>query len=84
MYATPVLIGMLAIFLVLYGSMYRPKMPDIILNLYRYNVIKALHVFLLAYFANKDITLGLFIALIYIIILNSSNDEEIKEKYINI
>lgn len=51
--------------------MYRPKLPQTVEDLYKNDIVKTIHLFLLTYFASKDLNIGLLFALIYLLIINS-------------
>ena len=62
-----------ALFLVLYGGLAAPNLPRSIAKLYDYQVVRLLHVFLIAYMGNKNPSISLLVAVAFILSVQRIN-----------
>ena len=78
----PYVASVLAAFLVLYGGLAAPNLPKSIAKLYDYQIVRLLHVFLIAYMGNKNPSISLLVAVAFILSIQRINKIN-AEKQIN-
>ena len=62
-----------AFFLVLYGGLAAPKLPRSIAKLYKNQFVRLLHIFLIAYMGNKNPSISLLVAVIFVFSIQRIN-----------
>jgi len=70
-----------SLFLVLYGSMARPELPDVIKNLFQNDIFRLVYVFLLAYVGDKNPKVALVVAVVFMVVMGLLADQEVEEAF---
>jgi len=70
-----------SLFLVLYGGLARPTLPNFIKDLLANDIFRILYVFLLAYIAEKNVQVALVCAVVFMILNGLWADAEVKEAF---
>ena len=72
---------MVSLFLVLYGGLARPALPNFIRQLLANDIFRMLYVFLLAYIAEKNVQVALVCAVVFMVLNGLWADAEVKEAF---
>ena len=72
---------MVSLFLVLYGGLARPALPNFIKQLLANDIFRMLYVFLLAYIAEKNVQVALVCAVVFMVLNGLWADAEVKEAF---
>ena len=70
-----------SLFLVLYGGLARPELPEFIKQLLGNDIVRVLYVFLLAYLAEKNVQVALVCAVVFMVLNGLWADAEVKEAF---
>jgi hypothetical protein len=70
-----------SLFLVLYGGLARPALPNFIKQLLANDIFRILYVFLLAYIAEKNVQVALVCAVVFMVLNGLWADAEVKEAF---
>tara|TARA_B100001971_G_scaffold215044_1_gene256724 strand:+ start:2482 stop:2901 length:420 start_codon:yes stop_codon:yes gene_type:complete len=70
-----------SLFLVLYGGLARPALPNFIKQLLANDIFRMLYVFLLAYIAEKNVQVALVCAVVFMVLNGLWADAEVKEAF---
>ncbi len=82
-FSTPIIYGILAVFLAVYGPKLKPNLPESVKNLLNNNLFRFVILLIIMYISYKDIQLSLIISLAFLLLLSIANCQEVKEKYFN-
>lgn len=74
--------GALTVFLVLYGSMARPQLPEFVATLFETAVFRLLVLALIAYISTKDLQVALLVAVAFTITMNLLGEQRVAEGFI--
>jgi len=72
---------MVSLFLVLYGGLARPALPNFVKQLLANDIFRMLYVFLLAYIAEKNVQVALVCAVVFMVLNGLWADAEVKEAF---
>jgi len=78
---TPAIAGLLRLFLVLYGGLMAPALPDSILKWFGYVPFRIFVLFLIAYTGNRDPALSVLIAVAFYVSMNVLAGRRAFEKF---
>ena len=70
-----------SLFLVLYGGLARPTLPNFLKELLANDIFRMLYVFLLAYIAEKNVQIALVCAVVFMVLNGLWADAEVKEAF---
>ena len=70
-----------SLFLVLYGGLARPALPNFIKQLLANDIFRMLYVFLLSYIAEKNVQVALVCAVVFMVLNGLWADAEVKEAF---
>ena len=70
-----------SLFLVLYGGLARPALPNFLKQLLSNDIFRMLYVFLLAYIAEKNVQVALVCAVVFMVLNGLWADAEVKEAF---
>jgi hypothetical protein len=70
-----------SLFLVLYGGLARPALPNFVKQLLANDIFRMLYVFLLAYIAEKNVQVALVCAVVFMVLNGLWADAEVKEAF---
>jgi len=70
-----------SLFLVLYGGLARPELPEFVKQLLGNDIVRVLYVFLLAYLAEKNVQVALVCAVVFMVLNGLWADAEVKEAF---
>ena len=73
-----------SLFLVLYGGLARPELPNILKTLLANDIFRVLYVFVLAYIADKNVQVALVCAVVFMVLNGLWADAEVKEAFENL
>jgi hypothetical protein len=73
-----------SLFLVLYGGLARPELPNFMKNLLANDIVRILYVFLLAYIAEKNVQIALVCAVVFMVLNGLWADSQVKEAFDNL
>lgn len=73
--------SVISLLLVLYGSLAKPELPDIVVKIFENSFFRVLVLSLVVYKGNKDPTLALMIAVVFVVVMNFLTVKKIKEKF---
>ena len=71
----------ISLLLVLYGSLAKPELPDIVVKIFENSFFRVLFLSLIVYKGNKNPTLALMISVVFVVIMNFITVKKIKEKF---
>ena len=79
----PIVLGIIAIFITMYGPRLSPKLPDFVRDAFNSGVFRFIIMVLVIFSGLKDIRLALIISVLFIGIMSIVNTQNIKEDYHN-
>lgn len=79
----PIVLGIVAIFITMYGPRLSPKLPDFVKDAFNNSVFRFIIMVLVIFSGLKDIRLALIISILFIGIMSIVNTQNIKEDYHN-
>lgn len=79
----PIVLGVIAIFITMYGPRLSPKLPDFVKDAFNNSVFRFIIMVLVIFSGLKDIRLALIISILFIGIMSIVNTQNIKEDYHN-
>jgi hypothetical protein len=79
----PIVLGIIAIFITMYGPRLSPKLPDFVRDAFNNGVFRFIIMVLVIFTGLKDIRLALIISVLFIGIMSIVNTQNIKEDYHN-
>jgi len=71
----------ISLFLVLYGSMARPALPNFIKNLFQNDIFRLFYVFLLAYIGDRNPQVALIVAVVFMVGMGLLADQQVSESF---
>lgn len=81
--SSPLVAGVLAVFLGIYGPRLSPQLPPVVRNLFNNNMFRFVVITLIMYLASKDLTIALIVAVAFCLIMSYSTSQSIEEEFIN-
>tara|TARA_Y100000996_G_scaffold413851_1_gene403082 strand:+ start:6164 stop:6481 length:318 start_codon:yes stop_codon:yes gene_type:complete len=81
--SNPVVMGVLQIVLVLYAGLVAPELPQIVKNIFDNKIGKILFIAMIAFIANKNATIAILLAIVYIITLDMLKTETFAQELID-
>jgi hypothetical protein len=81
LHSNPTLFSFVSLFLVLYGSLAKPKLPNVIRQLFDNAIFRVAILSLLLFKKGNDIQLSLMVAIAYIYTMQMNNMEKTTEKF---
>lgn len=82
--SNPIFSSVLTLFVILYGTMARPNLPDYIMNLFENPFFRLLVLFLIAFTASKDTKAALLVSLVFLISMNLVSEKKMAEGFMSI
>jgi len=79
-FTNPYTKSILTLFLVLYGGLAAPKLPDSLLKLFDNQIFRIIILALIVYMGQKDAMFAIMIAVAFVISMNTLNQKKIKKK----
>jgi hypothetical protein len=79
----PIVLGVVAIFITMYGPRLSPKLPDFVRDAFNNSVFRFIIMVLVIFSGLKDIKLALIISILFVGIMSIVNTQNIKEDYHN-
>jgi len=73
--------GVIAILIVLYGSLVAPELPPKIKNMFKNPIVRIIIMTLIVWRGNKNPTLALMIAVGFLLTMNYVSESEVKEHF---
>lgn len=80
----PYVMGTVSIFLVLYGALVKPELPNFIKNLFNNSIFKVCYIFLLSFIADKNISVAIVVAFIFMICFGLLSEFQVQESFTDI
>ena len=77
----PVLYGLIAVLLVVYGPRLQPKLPPMVRNLFNNNIFRFMVILLIAYLSSKSLELSLIVAIAFCLIISYTTSQEVQEQF---
>lgn len=78
----PYVSATLVLFLILYSALARPDLPDFIMNLFNNAIFRLLILFLIAYFAAKNVQVAILVAIGFTITMNLLSERKMAENFV--
>ena len=75
--------GTVSIFLVLYGALAKPELPNFLKNLMQNSIFRLLYIFLIAYTGDKNLVASIVIAFTFMVLFGLLSEVEIQESFEN-
>ena len=79
----PFVMGTISIFLVLYGALAKPELPEFLKNLMKNSMFRLLYVFLIAYTGDKNLIVSIVIAFTFMVLFGLLSEVEVQESFEN-
>ncbi len=79
----PIVYGLLAVVLAVYGPKLKPTLPNFAKNLLNNNIFRFVILLVIMMISYKDIQLALIVSLAFLLLLSIANCQEVKENYFN-
>jgi len=79
----PIVLGLIAIVITMYGPRLSPKLPDFVRDAFNNSVFRFIIMVLVIFCGLKDIKLALIISILFVAIMSIVNTQNIKEDYHN-
>ena len=70
-----------SLFLILYGGLAAPAVPEFIKNLLKNDLFRLFYAFLLAYISEKNIQIALVAAVVFLVLNGLSANEDVQEAF---
>lgn len=80
----PYVMGILTIFIVLYGSIVKPQLPSFIEKIMKYDYVRLFAIFLIAYVSEKSLLVATVVAFTFMVIYGLFSEFQIGEAFENI
>ena len=77
------LVGVLTIFLTMYGPRLHPKLPPTLRNLFNNPVFRGIVLFLIAYLSSSNFQSSIVITVIFLVTMNLLHTDHVLEKFNN-
>jgi hypothetical protein len=77
----PIVYGVLAIFLAIYGPRLQPRLPKIVRDLFNHSVFRFFVILLILFISSKDLQLSLIITIAFLLILSLVNSLDVQEHF---
>lgn len=71
----------LTLFLVLYGGLAKPDLPDFVMNLFDNALFRVLVLFLIAFTASKNAQVAILVAVVFTITMNLVSERKMAEGF---
>ena len=78
-----VIMGTVSIFLVLYGALAKPELPNFLKNLMQNSAFRLFYIFLIAYTGDKNLVASIVIAFTFMVLFGLLSEVEIQESFEN-
>ena len=82
MLKNPIIYGLIAVVLTVYGPRLQPKLPPMVRNLFNNNVFRFLVILLITYLSSRSLELSLIVSIAFCLIISYTTSQEIKEQFI--
>ena len=79
----PFVMGTVSIFLVLYGALAKPELPEFLKNLMQNSIFRLMYVFLIAYTGDKNLIVSIVIAFTFMVLFGLLSEVEVQESFEN-
>lgn len=79
----PMVMGMVTLFIVLYGALAKPQLPETVKNLMKSPVFRLLYIFLIAYTGDKNLIVSIVVAFTFMVLFGLLSEYEIQESFEN-
>ena len=70
-----------SLFLVLYGGLAAPEVPEFVKNLLKNDLFRLVYAFLLAYISEKNIQIALVAAVVFLVLNGLAANEDVQEAF---
>ena len=79
----PYAMGIVTIFVVLYGALAKPELPNFIKNLMKNDIFRLFYIFLIAYTGDKNLMVSIIIAFTFMVLFGLLSEVEVQESFEN-
>lgn len=79
----PLIMGIISIFVVLYGALAKPKLPSMLQSLMKNSFFRLLYIFLIAYTGDKNLIVSIVIAFTFMVLFGLLSEIEVQESFEN-
>lgn len=79
----PVVMGTVSIFLVLYGALAKPELPNFLKNLMKNDLFRLGYIFLISYTGDKNLIVSIVVAFTFMVLFGLLSEVEVQETFEN-
>jgi hypothetical protein len=79
----PFVMGSVILFLVLYGALAKPELPDFMKNLMKNDIFRVFYIFLIAYTGDKNLMVSIIVAFVFMVLFGLLSEIEVQETFEN-
>lgn len=79
----PFVMGSVILFLVLYGALAKPELPDFMKNLMKNDIFRVFYIFLIAYTGDKNLMVSIVVAFVFMVLFGLLSEIEVQETFEN-
>jgi hypothetical protein len=83
LFENPILYGLIAVFLAVYGPRLHPRLPQNIRNLFNSTWFRTLVILLIVFLSSHDLKLSLLVSLVFLLILMLVDGADVREHFEN-
>lgn len=76
-----IIVGLIAVFLGVYGPRLHPKLPPTIRNLFNNNIFRFAVILVILYITSRNLQLSIVIAIVFLLVISLTNSLEVEEKF---
>jgi hypothetical protein len=81
LFENPILYGLIAVFLAVYGPRLHPRLPRNIRNLFNSTWFRTLVILLIVFLSSHDLKLSLLVSLVFLLILMLVDGADVREHF---
>ena len=79
----PYVMGVVTVFVVLYGALAKPELPSFLKELMKSTIFRVFYIFLIAYTGDKNLTVSIVIAFTFMVLFGLLAEVEVQEAFEN-
>lgn len=79
----PLIMGMMSVFIVLYGALAKPELPNFMKNMMQSDIFRVFYIFLIAYTGDKNLIVSIVIAFGFMVMFGLLVEIEVQESFEN-
>ena len=80
----PYIMGVVSLFIVLYGALVKPKLPEFLQYLMQNDFFRLFYIFLIAYIGDKNLVVSIVVAFSFMVLFGLLKEFEVQETFENI